>query len=521
VTTAARIIARAAALGWRGLLLAGCLVQSSWADTPAAPTPARTPTSEEFGTAIKHFDALDPNSPAALSAHLAYAEFLVQPGPDQCREDLAAAQEQVDLVARSHATEVIFSGAWARRVDVQYRIDRARASCTRDPVVRARELQAALEEATRATGLYRETLNYRSMIIMQFNIGATHHELGDDTAAATALESAIELDREYGWRSDAEDNYRRLLTWKREPADKDRIAALMQDFPNRSLSLKFGWAAGDATVVLDRALSYLANGAVVSSHVARTLERQVRAVPGGWTLSFIGGADASGFGVWPSDSKGTERIAFPPALTLFPTIELTATGDFKTLHDVDGFARHTLAEAQTDIRTRAPKGVGGPVLEQALEAARNVFAPEVIQAQTSEDYSLQTAMWIGASLDQGARYEIYAPLLVAGLPGIITSHRLEFTFTRRVPCGANSADRACAEMVIRAVPEEEALENLLQQMQGFRYESSTLMRIVIDPATLLPYAHETYRYWYLASDKSPASGSLLESERFTMHSEYH
>jgi hypothetical protein len=48
-----------------------------------------------------------------------------------------------------------------------------------------------------------------------------------------------------------------------------------------------------------------------------------------------------------------------------------------------------------------------------------------------------------------------------------------------------------------------------------------MMRIVVDPATLFPYAHETYRYWYVASSKGQAGGSLLESEQISLHFDYH
>ena len=51
---------------------------------------------------------------------------------------------------------------------------------------------------------YRDGLDYQSAAIMQFNAAATEHALGDQgDAAISALEAAIAMDRDFGFRDDA------------------------------------------------------------------------------------------------------------------------------------------------------------------------------------------------------------------------------------------------------------------------------------------------------------------------------
>ena len=98
------------------------------------------------------------------------------------------------------------------------------------------------------------------MATMQFNVGVTYHELGEDAAAVAALQTAIKMDREYGFREDAKDNYRILLQWNGQPAGPDEVAALMKDFPQRSTSLSFGWFDSKADLTLTLEYEQLSEG---------------------------------------------------------------------------------------------------------------------------------------------------------------------------------------------------------------------------------------------------------------------
>ena len=72
------------------------------------------------------------------------------------------------------------------------------------------------------------------------------------------LQTTLDMDREYGFADDAEDNYRLLLQWSNKPAGSEQIAALMKDFPERSVTLSFGWRESDASLTLQTDVSQLA-----------------------------------------------------------------------------------------------------------------------------------------------------------------------------------------------------------------------------------------------------------------------
>lgn len=135
-------------------------------------------------------------------------------------------------------------------------------------------------------------------------------------------------------------------------------------------------------------------------------------------------------------------------------------------------------------------------------------------------------MWIGAPLEQGVWYEISAPLSLPGMSLFVVPERIEFAFTRLVRCTPGAAAGSCVELVIHATPDEQALDNLLADIgdsfQGglsVDYAASTDARIVLDPATLLPYAREEQIYWYAAFGKD-AGDTILESEHVPSTTRY-
>jgi tetratricopeptide (TPR) repeat protein len=168
---------------------------------------------------------------------------LARSAGDDCRQGLDKAQSILDGVAANPAFVVALPGGRAREENTEYRIHLARASCGGNPPSRDSELREALGAAQRAVELYRDALDYGSAAISQFNAASTHRLLGDDARSIASLEIAIDLDREYGFRQDAEDNNQLLMRWKAgDGAAAGSAAGRMQEFPRRSVALKFGRA---------------------------------------------------------------------------------------------------------------------------------------------------------------------------------------------------------------------------------------------------------------------------------------
>jgi hypothetical protein len=499
--------------------VASVLVCSSCSVT-RTDAPSRAPESRDFQTAIARVERSDPGSPAVLLAQLSYADFLVNgaSGP-ACAQRLTQAQEQLGSVNANPKATALFPDGWAHAVDVEYRLHLARADCGEGDV--NDELRLAVTSARRAAELYRNTFDYHSMAIMQFDAAVVFRRLGENAAALSTLESVLEMDREYGFENDARENCSLLLTWRGEPADDSRVALLMQDFPKRMVTLTFGWRGADLRMRLENQRVSLEGGQLLRSDASASFERRIDAdAGGGWNVTYYGRLTGYEPGVWPAerDPQAKPSTVFT-AIPLPVGFKVSAEGEFGGVTDSTAFSENLLAKTAELIRTAMPSGdVARSLAEQAIDTAGSYLSPGALEAATGQNYQLDTAMWIGATLEQGVWHEISAPLSLPGMPRVVVQSRLQFAFTHRVPCTASEAAHTCAEIVIRATPEKGDLEQIIADfvLPGtdahiHNYTASTGARIVVDPMTLLPYAREERVYWYVALGKGPQD-TLIRSE---------
>jgi hypothetical protein len=435
-------------------------------------------------------------------------------------------QEQLGSVEANPKTRVMFPDGWARATNLEYRLYLARATCGSE-TDRETQLRIALAAARRAVELYRNALDYRSMVLMQFDVATVLHQLGENAGALSALAMGLDMDREYGFADEAREAYKLQLTWSSKPTDDAQIAALMQDFPKRSVALKFGWRAGAARITLESRRVRLVDGHIFDTHAAPTFERRVGPDSGsGWSVTDTHPLTGYQPGVWPTtQGLQTPQVVFPPALLPAVSFKVSATGEFRGVTDSTEFATRLAARTEELIRAAAPAGDQARSLTiEAVEATAANLSPGILEAATAENYALETAMWIGATIDQGAWYEISAPLSLPGLPRVVVQNRIEFTFTHRVPCTGGATQYACVEIVYRATPEQAALDNAMADMGLQRgsftnYTASTEARIVTDPTTLMPYAREAWTHWYTSLGENNKD-QILESEHLVSTTSY-
>ena len=207
--------------------------------------------------------------------------------------------------------------------------------------------------------------------------------------------------------------------------------------------------------------------------------------------------------------------------------KVSARGEFEGVADSKAFADRLIARTNGLIKAGAPPGKDSrDATSDALETAADALTPGILEAATAENYQLETAMWIGAKLDQGVWYEMSAPLSLPALPQFLVQQHLEFAFTRMVPCTSDAVAQTCAEIVIRATPDKDSLRDLLVDLTGsnaaadsVQYDASIVVRIVVDPATLLSYSREEQIYWYAALGPGPG-GAVLSSEHIVSTTRY-
>jgi tetratricopeptide (TPR) repeat protein len=513
----------------RSLIL--CALGSFLACSCSVPRPrasAPPPQASDFAAGIASLERTDPGSPAVLSTKLAYAQFLLSQSTEPCAPRLDLAQEQIGSVDANRSTQVMFPGGWALIANLEYQQHLGRAACG-SAADRRDELLAAIEAAHRAVGLYAKAFDYRSMVVMQFDAAVALRRLGEDAAALAALEKTLDLDREFGFPDDARENYKLLLTWRGEPAGAAAVRRLMQDFPHRQVTLKFGWHASDARVTLERRRLTLDGGQTAHSHAAAAFRRRIAAAPaGGWSVSYTHRFTGYEPGVWPSELlPRTPPLVFPPTAVPAMDFKVSATGEFQGVTNPQAFATRLTATTDRLIRASTPPGDESQyAAKDALAKTAEDFSPGMLEADTAQNYQLETAMWIGATLDQGVWYEVTAPLSLSGMSQFVVEQRIEFAFTQWVPCTAGTALRKCVELVIRAAPDEAALSHILEDIGGappnnlfVDYFDSTVARLVVDPATLLPYAREERIYWFASLGHS-AKDAVLESEHLLSTTTY-
>jgi hypothetical protein len=486
-----------------------------------------TPRVSDFQATIKSVESRDPGSPAVLSAQLAYADFLLSGAPGPCLERLEHAQDQLESVDASPKASVMFPDGWARVADLEYRLHLARAACGLE-TDRANQLRLAAVAARRAVELYRNVFDYRAMVVMQFDASLALHELGESAEALAALEAAIDMDREFGFQTDATNNYKLLLIWSGKPADATQVAALMKDFPKRQTTLKFAWRPSDARITLETRRECLIDGQIAVSRAAADFERHIGTSDGsGWSVAYAHRLRHYEPGVWPTmRGLSAPTVVFPPAPLPAVSFKVSHAGAFEGVTDLEAFAPRLATQTDGLIRDSAPAGGAASLMSKSLEDVVAFLSPGMLEASTAEKYQLETAMWIGATLEQGVWYEISAPLSLPGLPQVVVQNRIQFAFTRMVPCTDGLAQPMCVELVFRATPEQDSLHEALadigsglQDPQSLDFAASTEARIVTDPDTLMPYAREERVYWYASIGES-AKAKVLQSEHLVSSTRY-
>ena len=476
---------------------------------------------KQFADAIDSSNAQDPQSPDTLNTRLGFADFLAKSEGGDCHMRLEKAQNQLDTARASHAG-IALPFALAREAAVDYQIHVGGASCDSSAVSRDQELRAAVESARHAVDLYRDEFDAVSMVTMQFNVGVTDHELGEDTAAVAALQTAIKMDREYGFREDANDNYQMLLQWTGQPAGPNEVAALMKDFPQRSTPLSFGWFDSKADLTLTLDYEQLSQGGMLNMHGMTAAERRVRPRRDGWTVSFEPRATRYEINKWPNDISLVQGIVV--SLTRMPLqfhdFNLARGGNFAQSTAAHKFHSNMRSGAKAVTEFLAQNNASARLTRQISDESENYS--DSIDALVAEAYSIETGTWIGASLDQGVWYDMRGPLSLPLQPGLFVTHQIEFAFTRQVPCTADSSDEACVEIVLRATPDPEDLKRLLMsvsetmglsQKVALQLSSATYMRLVTEPSTLQFYESDIRRLSYWTIKGTKYYQPMIETER--------
>jgi hypothetical protein len=500
-----------------------------WMLTSAAATTAAPsyPDAKTLLDSIAQLEKSDPGSPGALEGRLEYVDLILSTATgDDCQRRLDDAQLQLDTVAADPSFEVLVPAALARRADVEYRIHSARAECGSEPAKRSSELHQALAAAQRAVGLYRDALDYQSMAVLQFSIASTQRLLGNDAAAVAELRAALDMDREFGFREDAEDNYALLAQWTGKASETDAL----KDFPSRTATLKFGWSICNAQVAVEVNYARVFEGSVLRYRGHTSFKRTYREGHfSSWQVAQEPGQVSFDGVEWPQDLGVLRELAvvLERALAEVPDIDVNKEGEFSRARDTDRLSTRLTRDTEALLTQHGPTQPHPTRLQSALaHDMRLVFNSEALQERAAERHGFETEAWVGATLEQGVWYKMSAPLAMPGVLPISLAQDVEFAFTHQVPCKADSTDRSCVELVVRATPQADAVSDLVEAMDAHykvkaHYWSSTYMRIVTDPNTLLIRVRDMRQYWHTSLEGvAGPDGIQNASQRLLATSDY-
>jgi hypothetical protein len=475
----------------------------------AAGAQTAEPSFEEQSKALEQtlerVGRIDVKHPDYITAQLDYAQLLARNASgDDCAARLPAADAHFKIANDSVVTPLVLKAARGRVPVVGYYVEMARARCGAD-AQKAAALQAALRYARDGVAGYRAQFMYEPMTIMQFNVAQALHEAGDDAQAIKELEAALELDRAFGFKADAAENFRTLNEWQKKEVTDAEVEAFAAAFAPRSVTLKFGWAPARvaATATFDNAA--FEGGAVRHTKFSLPMSGTIKAANDDLVYEVKMGEpklDASALG---SDVEKKLVGLMARILGRVPTVVVSKTGEFKEVRDLDAFAQRMSAEIDAAVKDAVPENDPRyPAIKAATDQELKTFATaDNLLAKMQQDYSLETGIWSGATLEQGAWVALPLTLSMNGTPQGFIEHTVEASFARRVPCAAGLAPRGCVELVLEAVPTDEAVADVAQKLQESNkgkldYAAATRLRLVVDPDTLVPYEHETLRYTYLA-----------------------
>jgi hypothetical protein len=178
---------------------------------------------------------------------------------------------------------------------------------------------------------------------------------------------------------------------------------------------------------------------------------------------------------------------------------------------VDGERRHGVASDQSAgvrdliLGHTQPAPVNSRLPASVVAALKLDFGRAAVEQNAAEDYDFQTGVWIGATLEQGVWYKMSVPLTLPGARQLLLPHRVEFAYTRNLPCTPASTSPTCVEMVVHATPEAASVAYLLNFVDRelgrnplikTHFWATTYMRIVTDPNTLTTYLYDERRYWH-------------------------
>jgi len=254
------------------------------------------------------------------------------------------------------------------------------------------------------------------------------------------------------------------------------------------------------------------------------------------TINVQAGAAAHVVDRRPAAAKDAQWAMFyflASALMQAPTIKVAHNGDFDAVTDAKDFGNRLALRVSARL-DKIPSHGDPAAMATTERDVKAAYSPEFVEYSAELDYGIETGTWIGAKLTQGTWYQMTTPLFLPalGLGHYMVNQDVTFAFTREVPCSPDAPSHLCAEIVLRATPEAEDLKQTIDDKnrqlklpvsQSLHYWAQTYIRLVVDPATLLPYVRDVRQSWFcrLSGATEGKNDPIIEQMRAVSTVSYH
>lgn len=205
-----------------------------------------------------------------------------------------------------------------------------------------------------------------------------------------------------------------------------------------------------------------------------------------------------------------------------PAYLVSHDGRFLRIHDLPGFTRKMIKALEGGLSAMMPKPLPAPALAQLKQMMAAMFNETTLHATASAEWDMYVGGWRDLRLKTGEVREFAVSAPVPMLGNAKVPMRGTVMLKGRTACRDGERELGCVELLMQVTAGEKemaaAMQAYLRRVTGQRQtapmrliKQTRSVRIVCNPATLLPYAsdsrNETAIY---GNGKAPTTASVRE-----------
>jgi hypothetical protein len=288
-----------------------------------------------------------------------------------------------------------------------------------------------------------------------------------------------------------------------------------------TVALTFDWPSGlHGKVTFSARTMRTVNGRTEDLNMTGRYDLVTSAAPDGLLIQFDNvETEVENAGSGP---QAMVKAYMAKATSMPPSYVVSPGGEFVRIEGLETFRSHIL-EGIDDAFAEFPAAAR----EQVIQTLGAVVTKEQLEFSLASDWNSYVGTWIGAELDEGDLYELTFNQPIPAFGNMEVPMRSTFLFKQRVPCNGTESAKRCVELEMRTFVDPEgltaAVEAFLARLpaghEGPRIQDlqqETVVRLISEPDTLLPYLMESWRRTgttVAVGDESQAA-SRIEEKRF-------